>query len=721
MSLETGGQSLVPFFAPNAVAVVGASRDSESIGYRILDELVRAGFCGSIYPVNPKASTLCGIKAYPSVRDLPERVDLAVVAVPPGAILTTVDDCAANGVRAVVVVTAGFSEAGAAGRELQQRLAAKVRGYGMRMIGPNCMGLVNTDPAIRLNASFSPLFPPAGPLAMSSQSGAVGLAVMELAAKRRLGLSTFVSVGNKADVSGNDLIEYWENDPATRVILLYLESFGNPRRFATIARRVGRLKPIVAVKAGRSGSGLRAAGSHTAALAASDRAVDALFRQTGVIRAETFGDLFDIAATLGRQPLVRGRSVGIVTNAGGPGILCADACEAGGLLVPSLDTATQTTLQTFLPATANCSNPVDMIASAGPEAYARTIEVLLSSSQVDALVVIHVPLDRHGTQTFELAMCKGVDRGRSTGGEGKPVLVCVMPDGLAEAELTTPSKETLPVYGFPETAAKVLARCAEYSEWKASPPGLVPELPGIHVEAALAMLQTFRSRADSGWLSGVECQELLDAFGIRTPLRGFARTAAEAVATAQRIGFPVALKLASTKILHKSEVHGVQLGLSNADAVERAFERIRDALAASNQLDAMDGVLVQQMIAGGVEVMAGVATDPSFGPLVAFGLGGVHVEVLGDVTFRLAPLTDRDVEAMIRGIRGHRLLEGYRGHPAADVEAIRDVLLRLSRMVTDLPDIDELDMNPIISKAPGEGCLVLDARIHISSPGKLNT
>jgi acetate---CoA ligase (ADP-forming) len=711
-----GALSLRPFFNPATVAIVGASRDATRIGSRLLDEMIRAGFRGEIYPVNPKATEIQGLKAYPSVRDVPNRVDLAVIAVPRDAVAGVVDDCAARGVRAIVVITAGYSETNAEGKELQQQLLEKVRNHGMRMIGPNCMGLLNTDPSVRLNASFSPVFPPAGPMAMSSQSGALGLAVLALAANRNLGLSTFVSVGNKADVSGNDLIEYWENDPATKVILLYLESFGNPRRFAQIARRVGRDKPIVAVKAGRSVAGRRAAGSHTAALAASDAAVDALFRQAGVIRAETLDELFDVAVALSSQPLIQGRRIGIVTNAGGPGILCADACAGAGLTVPEVPEETKKILSGFLPAAASISNPVDMVASAGPGSYTQTIGTLLSSSAIDALIVLYIPLDRNGSSAFATAIREGVERGRAAGGRGKPVLTCVMSQEISQALLALPD-EVIPAYEFPETPARVLGKCATYSEWKSSPRGAFPTPVNIGTPAARRVVQSFIERKGTGWLPAADVEAILEAFGIPMPARGIARTIAEAVAVSERIGFPVALKLASTRILHKSDVGGVQLNLPDSAAVENAFARIQNELSNRNMLDSMDGVVVQKMISGGVELMAGAATDPLFGPLIAFGLGGIHVEILGDVQFRIAPLTDKDAREMVRAIRGFRLLEGYRGHPPADLSATEDVLLRVSRMVELLPEISELDLNPIVALPPGQGCLVLDARLHVTVPG----
>jgi len=707
--------SIRPFFKPNAVAVVGASRKPGAIGYRILDELLRAEFHGNIYPVNPNASTINTLRAYPSVRDIPEQVDLAILAVPRSEVLNAVDDCATRGVRAVVVITAGFAETDQEGRDLQRQLLEKVRGYGMRMIGPNCMGLLNTDPSVQLNASFSRVFPRTGGLAMSSQSGALGLAVLDLASEKRQGLSTFVSVGNKADVSGNDLLQYWESDPATKVILLYLESFGNPRRFARIARRVGRNKPIVAVKAGRSSSGKRAAGSHTAALAASDVATDALFHQAGVIRADTLDELFQIAAALESQPLPQGQRVGIITNAGGPGILCADACEAGRLIVPELDATTQLALRRFLPPAAGVSNPVDMVASAGPSSYSQAIEAVLASPQVDALIVIFIPLERDGSASTISAIEEGVQRARAMGAGTKPVLACIMSSEAGRTPMTA-GDEALPVYAFPETAAKVLSKCAQYARWKAERDGIIPNLTDLDVPAARKIVQEHLQRENAGWLSSGEVTGLLDAFRIPHAASSFASTADEAAALAERAGFPVAVKLASTKILHKSEVGGVLLNLRSPAEVKDAFHDLQDRLTASGQLDGMDGVLVQQMVPDGVELMVGVTTDPLFGPLIAFGLGGVHVEILGDVRFRITPLTDRDARSMIRGIRGYRLLTGYRGHAPADLIAVENVLLRLSRMVEEIPEIAELDFNPLVALPPGQGCRVLDARIQVGHP-----
>jgi acetate---CoA ligase (ADP-forming) len=705
--------SLSPFFHPRSVAVVGASRNPSSIGGRILGALIASGFQGDIYPVNPNATSVASLPAYPSVRDLPQAPELAVITVPRDAVLGVIDDCAARGVRAVVVITAGFAEIGAEGRRLQQRLVEKVRGHGMRMIGPNCLGLLNTDPSVKLNASFAPDFPPPGRVAFCSQSGALGLAIIALARERDLGLSHFVSVGNKADVSGNDLLQYWEDDTQTGIVLLYLESFGNPRRFARIASRIARRKPVVAVKAGRTGAGGRAAGSHTAALAASDVAVDAMFQQTGVIRAETLDEMFDLALALSNQPLPKGRRIGILTNAGGLGILCADACEAGGLEVANLSQRTQQLLRQFLPATASVGNPVDMIASATADHFRKAVEILLASDEIDSLIVLTIHVGLTDIATIAEHVQAAVAASRAPNGKDKPVLTCFMEGGTA-LKSQTHAGERLPNYQFPERAARVLSKIAAYAEWRSEPPGIIADFDDIKPVTARAVCQARLEQRGAGWLSGDELRQVLTALGLPLPRGGVCRSADEAARIAAEIGFPVAVKLVSTEIVHKTEMGGVQLGLQNEAAVRAAFDAIRSRLALDDRLGAMDGVLVQPMISGGVEVMVGVTQDPSFGPLIAFGLGGIYVEILKDVCFRVTPITDRDAGEMVRSIRGYRLLEGYRGHPPADIPAIEDLLLRVARLVEEVPEIVELDLNPVFALPPGQGCVIVDARIRVA-------
>ncbi|HEY7559299.1 MAG TPA: GNAT family N-acetyltransferase [Candidatus Binatia bacterium] len=705
--------SLLPFFYPRSVAVVGASRNPSSIGGRILGALIANGFHGDIYPVNPNATSVASLPAYPSVRDLPQAAELAVITVPRDAVLGVIDDCAARGVRAVVVITAGFAEIGAEGRQLQQRLVEKVRGHGMRMIGPNCLGLLNTDPAVKLNASFAPDFPPSGKVAFCSQSGALGLAIIALARERDLGLSHFVSVGNKADVSGNDLLQYWEDDPHTGVVLLYLESFGNPRRFARIASRIARRKPVVAVKAGRTGAGGRAAGSHTAALASSDVAVDAMFQQTGVIRADTLDEMFDLALALSNQPLPNGRRVGILTNAGGLGILCADACETGGLEVAHLSQRTQQLLRQFLPATASVGNPVDMIASATADQFRKAVEILLASDEIDSLIVLTIHVGLADIAAIAEHVQAAVTASPAPDGKDKPVLSCFMDGGTA---LRSPARvgERVPNYQFPERAARVLSKIAAYAEWRSEPPGIIADFDDITPVTARSVCQARLNQRGAGWLSQEELRQVLTALGLPLPRGGVCRSADEAARTAAEIGFPVAVKLVSTEIVHKTEMGGVQLGLQNETAVRAAFDAIRNRLTCDDKLGAMDGVLVQPMITGGVEVMVGVTQDPSFGPLIAFGLGGIYVEILKDVCFRVTPITDRDASEMVRSIRGYRLLEGYRGHPPADIPAIEDLLLRVARLIEEVPEISELDLNPVFALPPGQGCVIVDARIRVA-------
>jgi acetate---CoA ligase (ADP-forming) len=704
--------SLRSFFQPRSVAIVGASRNPASIGWRLLNAVVTNGFKGSIYPINPNASVVASLPSYPSVAALPEAPDLAIITVPPSAVLGVIDDCAARSVKSVVVITAGFAEVGAVGKELQQKLIERARGYGMRIIGPNCLGLLNTDPAVRLNASFAPHFPPSGQVAFCSQSGALGLAIIALARERQLGLSSFVSVGNKADVSGNDLLQYWEEDMRTNVILLYLESFGNPRRFARIARRVGHHKPIVALKAGRTGAGLRAASSHTAALAASDVAVDALFHQTGVIRAETIDEMFDLAAALDAQPLPKGRRVGILTNAGGLGILCADSCEANGLIVEPLLEKTMNRLRQFLPATASVRNPVDMIASAGADEFRQAVEILLSADEIDSLIVLTIDVGLADMAAVGNGICAGVIGARALHGAGMTVLACLMDEQIGRKPISADS-ERLPNYAFPENAARVMGKLANYSDWRSQPEGMIPEFNDIDPGAARTICRSAISKQESDWLSAEDARKVLAALALPLPSGGFCRTADEAARVASELGFPVAVKLASRQIVHKTEVGGVSLNLQDETAVRRAFMEIRNRLAQAGNLDAMDGVLVQPMISGGVELMIGVTQDPSFGPLIGFGLGGIYVEILKDVCFRITPITDRDAKEMVRSIKGYRLLEGYRGHPSADIKAIEDLLLRVSRLVEEVPEIAELDLNPVMALPPGHGCLIVDARIRV--------
>jgi acyl-CoA synthetase (NDP forming) len=493
--------------------------------------------------------------------------------------------------------------------------------------------------------------------------------------------------------------------------LLYLESFGNPRRFSRIARRVSQRKPIVALKAGRTAAGGRAAGSHTAALAGSDVAVAALFQQTGVIRAETLEQMFDLAMALGSQPLPKGRRVAIITNAGGPGILCADACEADGLTVPELSKEVKAQLASFLPPTASLGNPVDMIASAGAADYRRTVEIVLGSGEVDSLVIIYIPVGLAEPEAITAAIREGVSAARKQGGAEKPVLACMMSDE-AQGRLQLDG-EQIPCYVYPEAAAHVLGKAVNYAEWRAPRAGMILDFDDLDHAQAREICRQALAKRGPGWLSTAETRDLLKAIALPVPPGGVAESAVQAVTIANEIGYPVAVKLASHELVHKTEIGGIFLNLKDESAVRQAFEQIRERLTKDQQLSAMEGVLVQPMVTGGVEIMVGMTEDPSFGPMIAFGLGGIHVEILGDVCFRVAPLTDRDAREMVESIRGYRLLRGYRGHPAADVDSLQEVLLRISRLVEEIPEIHELDLNPIFALPPGQGCRIVDARIRV--------
>ena len=687
--------SMKAFFEPHMVAVVGAGRQRGKIGSEILHNLVTAGFSGTLVPVHPTASEIEGLTAYARVVDIPQAVDLAIVAVPASLVIGAVDDCIAKNVRAICVISGGFSECDAEGRAREAMLVERVRRAGCRLIGPNCMGLLNTDPALRLNATFSPIYPPAGNVAMSTQSGALGLAILDYARRLDIGISSFVSVGNKADVSSNDLIQYWADDPRTSVILLYLESFGNPKKFSEIARRVGRTKPIVAVKAGRSNAGSRAAASHTGALATSDAVVDALFRQAGIIRTERLEELFDVAALLSHQPVPHGNRVAILTNAGGPGILAADACEANGLELTSLSESTRARLRTFLPAAASVGNPVDMLASAPAEHYARALATILEDDQVDSVIVIFIP--PLVTDPGEVARAIA-ESARDV--DGKPVLGVFM-----RAEGAPPALSPIPCYAFPESAALALARVTSYGRWRARPveaPPILDRIDRVGIRAAVDRVL----RRGGGWTTAEEAATLLLAAGINCAVARVAKNLDEALQAASAIGYPVALKALGPALLHKTERRAVCLNIADPASLRAAHADLTTRFA-----DEMTSVLVQEMVPPGVEMIVGALQDPLFGPIVACGTGGVLVDLLADTTFRLHPVNESDAREMIDELEGSRLLRGYRGAPAANEAALRDTLLRISELVTVAPEVRELDVNPVVV-TESTAC-VADVRIRI--------
>jgi len=692
--------------APRSVALVGASRKRSTVGGEILHNLVANDFQGVIYAVNPSARFVQAMPAYGSIADLPETPELAVIAVPAGAVTEVARQCGAAGVRGLVVISAGFAETGAEGSAAQRELLETCRAYGMRLVGPNCLGVLNTAPDVQLDATFIPLAPTPGSVGFLSQSGGLGIAIVDAANRLRLGLSQFVSIGNKADLSGNDFLQYWEQDPSTNVILLYLESFGNARKFSRIARRVGQSKPIVAVKSGRSAAGARATSSHTGALlATSDVTVDALFRQAGVIRTDTLGELFDVAALLSSQPAPRGSRVAIVTNAGGPGILCADACEASGLEVVELPPAVREELASFLAAEAAIGDPVDMIATASAADYGRVVETLGRSGAVDAIIVIFVPPLVTAATDVAHAVAQAADR--------IPAEVTLASVFMAEQDAGVElrrGERAIPVFTFPEDAARALGHAARYGAWRDAPRGAIPAPDDVQADAAAAVIARALGNG-AGWLAPRDVAALLDCYGLPAPATRFADDVEGAVAAAAELGGPVALKAIATGLVHKSDVGAVALGLLDGD-VRPAAERIGAKLADADLR--LEGFQVQAMAPRGVELIVGVVQDRAFGPVLACGAGGTSTELLGDVAVRLTPLSDLDAAEMLRSLRLFPLLDGYRGAERCDIAALERLLLRVSALVEAHPEIVEMDLNPVV--AMSDGVLAIDARIRIEAP-----
>jgi acetyl coenzyme A synthetase (ADP forming)-like protein len=679
--------SLEPFFQPHSVAVVGASKRRGSIGGELFRNILAADFAGSVYPVNRKGDSVAGVHGYGRVGEITDAVDLAVICLPGELVLDAAEEALTAGVRALVVISAGFAETGSEGAARQERLLELVRAHGARLLGPNCLGIAST--AVHLNATFAPRTFPAGKIGFSSQSGALGLALLERAEASGLGVTSFVSIGNKADVSSNDLLEWWEDDEATELVVLYLESFGNPRAFARIARRLARRKPILALKGGTTRAGIRAAGSHTAALAGSDAAADALFADAGVIRARTLDELIDVASLLSAQPVPRGRRVAVVTNAGGLGILAADACEALDLELPPPSDETRAALTAVLPAEASDANPIDMLGGANAQSFEQALPPVLGDPAFDAVIVLFVPT----VGTDEEAVGAAISRAAATAAD-KPVLCAFL--SAKGAPVSLQSAAQVPSFAYPEAAAKALARAVERGEWLRQPAGAVPELEGDRDEADAVVGEAVAS--GGGWLDPEQTRRLLEAYGVPLVPERLADTKTAAVEAANELGFPVVLKTAAPGA-HKTEQGGIALDVADDAAVLEAAERIGPPF------------LVQPFVRGGAELLAGAIQDPVFGPLVAFGPGGVLAELIGEAQFRLAPLTDRDAGELVRSGKAGRLVAGFRGAPPADQHALVDLLLRLSRLAEELPEVVELDLNPVL--ALPDGCFAVDARVRV--------
>ncbi len=688
--------SLRPLLLPASVAVVGASRRRGTVGREILHNIVTGGFTGTVYPVNPRATSMEGLHCLASVDDLPERVDLAVLAVPPAAVVDVAEQCGRRGVRSLVVITSGLAEHG-------PDLLAVCRRYGMRLVGPNCFGVA--VPPLGLDATFAAGHPAPGTAGLVVQSGGIGISLLEHLSSLGIGVSSFASVGDKYDVSSNDMLTWWEQDGQTKLAVLYVESFGSPRKFARTARRVGQRMPVITVVGGRSAAGQAAAASHTAAAATPLVTQEALFRQAGIIAVPGLGEVVEVTALLAAQPLPAGNRVAVVTNAGGAGVLAADACGDHGLVVPTLAVATRRRLTGLLPAGAAVTNPVDTTAAVGQDAFRACLERVAADDGIDAILVVTVP-------TAVADLCQAVCAAQVAKPLAAAVLdqretVRLMPCGEhRDGRAAVPA--VIPCYAFPEAAARALGHAASYHAWRGRQRGQVPEFGGLRTADAKVCITAFlRAHPDGGWLSQGAVRDLLGCYQIPVVPATLAATERQAVQAAAGFGGPAVLKAEAVGVVHKTEAGAVKLGLHGEQEVRAAYAELAAAFGAR-----LTGVVVEPMLSGGVEVLVGVVQEPVFGPLVVFGLGGVATEVLGDHAARLTPLTDADADDLIHGVHAAPLLLGHRGTPAVDTAALADVLLRVSRLADDLPEVAELDLNPVV--ATPAGAQAVDARIRVS-------
>lgn len=692
-------------FKPKSIALIGASRKRGHIGRALLDNLLQYEFNGKVFPVNPNASVIQCMKCFPTVLDIPDSVDLAIIVVPKNSVLEVVDQCGKKGVKGLVVISAGFRETGPKGAELEQQLLEKVRKYGMRMIGPNCMGIFNTHPDIRLHAVFVPYKPMRGRIGFMTQSGGLGATILAYAQDLRIGFSMFASVGNKTDISGNDLLEYWQNDPETDIILVYLESFGDPRRFTNLTRKIYKKKPIILVKAGRTRAGGKAAYSHTGALSGADVAVDALCEQSGVLRVTSVEEMFDLARALSSQPLPKGNRVAIVTNAGGPGILATDACIGMGLELATFSEKTRASLKDILPPEASIDNPIDQIASADYESYKNTLETVFRDDNVDGVIVIYVP----PLVTNPLEVARGIVD--ATIGSEKPILACFMGSDETVEGIKELERHSIPVYRFPEAAVKSLVSMIKYGRSKDRVEGQIVKFR-VNKRKAAKILEEARDQRRVQ-LQEDEVREILTAYGIPFAKTEVVKLPGEALVAAQKIGYPVVLKIKSTDIVHKSDIGGVIVDIRNEKELKTAYAKIFENLKAAEREEKIEGMIVQEMVKSGKEVIFGMNTDPIFGPLIAFGLGGIYVETMKDIVFRIHPITDRDAQEMIRSIKNYPYLAGVRGEKSVDLNALAECLERLSQLVADFDMVDQVDINPFIAGETREDCKAVDAVMRI--------
>jgi acetyl coenzyme A synthetase (ADP forming)-like protein len=693
------------FFAPRSIAIVGAGREPGKLGYNVLHNLVHYGYQGQIYPINPKADEIMGLKCYPTVLDVPDAIDLAVIVVPARFVPDIMQQCGEKGVKGVVIITAGFKEAGLEGVKLEREVVRIAKEYGIRIVGPNCLGIIDTVQP--MDVSFAAGVPPRGEIAFMSQSGALCTAILDWALANDIGFSYFVSLGNKADVDEVDLMEAWEGNPNAKVIIAYIEGLRDGRRFMDVARRVTRQTPVITVKSGNTEAGSRAVSSHTGSLAGSNRAYDAAFRQTGVLRATSIQELFDFAIGFAYQPVLKGNRIAIVTNAGGPAIMATDGLESLGLKLASLANETIQHLQANLPAAANTYNPIDVLGDARADRYALGIEAALRDPNVDGLIVILTP--QVMTQIEETAR----EVGRLAKLSDKPVIACFMGEAKVSAGIDILTEQRVPNYPFPERAAAALRAMYDYHLWLERRP---PEIKPLTVDRERVRQTLAKVREDGrNTLGDAEARNIAEAYGLRVPKSELATNADEAVQFAEQIGYPVVMKIASPDILHKSDIGGIKVGVTNASDVRDAFDLLVYRATRYMPDAQIWGVQMQEMVTGAKETIIGMNRDPQFGPMIMFGLGGIYVEVLKDVTFRIAPLTEQEAREMVGEIRSYHLLQGVRGERASDIDAIVDCILRISQLVTDFPEIVELDINPLLVRDAGAGAVAVDMRLVLSS------
>jgi acetate---CoA ligase (ADP-forming) len=700
---------LSAFFEPKSVAVIGASTNPEKLGHSVVKNLVEGGYSdkGRVYPINPVSSQILGFTSYTSVMDVPEPIDLAVIVIPYPYVPDALQQCGEKGIPAAIVISAGFREAGMEGLERERELIQIAKDYNIRLIGPNCLGVIDTFTP--LNASFAAGTPPRGPMAFMSQSGALGTAVLDIALAGRLGLSKFVSLGNKADVNEIDLLQAWVNDKNTKAILIYTEGMRNGQEFIEVARKITRQKPVIAIKSGVTQSGSRAVSSHTGSLAGSEQAYQAAFRQAGILRADSMEALFDMALAISYQPALPGDRIAILTNAGGPGILATDALERAGMTIARFKNETIQNLEQYLPDAASAADPVDVLGDARADRYQFALKTVADDPNVDGLLVVLTP--QAMTEIDETAKAIG----EITRQIEKPVLSCFMGEARVESGIAILNHYGVPNYPFPERAARAFRAMADERENRKRPN---PEFVHFDVDKAAARRVFERVRSENRVSIGdFEARAILEAYGMKIPESEVAKTPDDAIQIANAIGYPVVLKIASPDILHKTDVGGVKVGLENAEDVRDAFELMTYRAQRYVPEARLLGCLVQAMVpAGGLEVLVGMNRDPQFGPLVTFGLGGIYVETLKDVTFRIAPFSTQEAQEMLSEIRAHALLDGVRGKPAVDKEAIVDTLLRIGQLVQDFPEIAELDINPLTVYPRDQGAIAIDMRLILSQP-----